>query len=132
MSKYMTFDSQAFANADLLIDALSDLGFTDVARGQDLALEGWDRRDKRTADIVIRRSGVKDKRLLGDIGFQKTALGYVVVIDDMDLNYKLGRDWITKLQTSYHEAAARKMAKKLGGTLTRELIGKTIKIRVRF
>jgi len=132
MSKYMTFDSQAFANADLLIDALSDLGFTDVARGQDLALEGWDRRDKRTADIVIRRSGVKDKRLLGDIGFQKTALGYVVVIDDMDLNYQLGRDWITKLQTSYHEAAARKMAKKLGGTLTRELIGKTIKIRVRF
>lgn len=132
MSKYMTFDSQAFANADLLIEALSDLGFTDVARSQDLALEGWDRRDKRTADIVIRRSGVKDKRLLGDIGFQKTASGYVAVIDDMDLNYKLGRDWITRLQTNYHEAAARKMAKKLGGTLTRELIGKTVKIRVKF
>ena len=132
MSKYMTFDSQAFANADLLIDALSDLGFTNVARGQDLVLEGWDRRDKRTADIVIRRSSVKDKRLLGDIGFQRTTLGYVAVIDDMDLNYKLGRDWITKLQTSYHEAAARKMAKKLGGTLTRELIGKTVKIRVKF
>lgn len=128
----MTFDSQAFANADLLIEALSDLGFTDVARSQDLALEGWDRRDKRTADIVIRRSGVKDKRLLGDIGFQKTASGYVAVIDDMDLNYKLGRDWITRLQTNYHEAAARKMAKKLGGTLTRELIGKTVKIRVKF
>lgn len=132
MSKYMTFDSQAFANADLLIDALSDLGFTDVDRGQHLALEGWDRRAKRNADIVIRRSGMKDKRLLGDIGFQKTASGYVAVIDDMDLNYKLGRDWITKLQTSYQEAAARKMAKKLGGTLTRELIGKTVKIRVKF
>lgn len=132
MSKYMTFDSQAFAKGDLLIDALSDLGFTDVARGQDLVLEGWDRRDKRTADIVIRRSALKDKRLLGDIGFQRTASGYVAVIDDTDLNYKLGRDWITKLQTSYHEAAARKMAKKLGGTLTRELIGKTVKIRVKF
>ncbi|MBE7516074.1 MAG: DUF1257 domain-containing protein [Chloracidobacterium sp.] len=132
MSKYMTFDSQAFANADLLIDALSDLGFTNVTRGQDLVLEGWDRRDKRTADIVIRRSCVKDKRLLGDIGFQRTASGYVTVIDDMDLNYKLGRDWMTKLQTSYHEAAARKMAKKLGGSLTRELIGKTVKIRIKF
>lgn len=128
----MTFDSQAFANADLLIDALSDLGFTNVARGQDLVLEGWDRRDKRTADIVIRRLGVKDKRLLGDIGFQRTASGYVAIIDEMDLNYKLGRDWITKLQTSYHEAAARKMARKFGGTLTRESNGKTVKIRVKF
>ena len=37
-----------------------------------------------------------------------------------------------ELQNSYHEAAARKMAKKLGGTLIKERVGKTIKIRVKF
>ena len=132
MSKYMTFESQTFANEDLLLEALADLGFTSVARGKELALNGWNSRDQRTAEIVIRRADVKNHRLLGDIGFQKTAAGYVPVIDDMDLNYKLGRDWVTKLQTSYHEAAAKKMAKKLGGTLVREQIGKTVKIRVRF
>lgn len=132
MSKYMTFESQTFASEDLLLEALAELGFTSVARGKEIPLNGWDKRDKKTAYIVIRRSDTKDKGLLGDIGFQKTASGYVAVIDDMDLNYKLGRDWLTKLQTSYHEAAAKKMAKRLGGTLIREQIGKTVKIRVRF
>ncbi|MFZ1700883.1 MAG: DUF1257 domain-containing protein [Pyrinomonadaceae bacterium] len=132
MSKYMTFESQTFANEDLLLEALAELGFTSVARGKGIPLNGWNRSDKRTAEIVIRRADVKNHRLLGDIGFKKTVSGYTVVIDDMDLNYKLGRDWVTKLQTSYHEAAAKKMAKKLGGTLIREQIGKTIKIRVRF
>lgn len=132
MSKYMTFESQTFANEELLLMALAELGFSSVERGKELSLNGWSRRDKQTAEIVIRRADVKNHRLLGDIGFKKTASGYSVVIDDMDLNYKLGRDWVTKLQTSYHEAAAKKMAKKLGGTLVREQIGKTVKIRVRF
>ena len=132
MSKYMTFESQTFANEELLLMALAELGFSSVERGKELSLNGWSSRDKQTAEIVIRRVDVKNHRLLGDIGFKKTASGYSVVIDDMDLNYKLGRDWVTKLQTSYHEAAAKKMAKKLGGTLVREQIGKTVKIRVRF
>lgn len=132
MSKYMSFEAEAFANAPLLIDALRELGFTNIAQGENLLLKGWDKRDARNADIVIRRSDVKNHRLLGDIGFQKTPKGYVAVIDDMDLNYSLGRDFVKRLQTQYHEAAARKMAKKLGGTLIREHIGKTIKIRVKF
>ncbi len=132
MSKYMTFESQTFANEELLLEALTELGFTSVTRGKEIPLNGWSRSDKQTAEIVIRRANVKNHGLLGDIGFKKTASGYTVVIDDMDLNYKLGRDWVTKLQTSYHEAAAKKMAKKLGGTLIREQIGKTVKIRVRF
>lgn len=132
MSKYMTFESQTFANEELLLEALSDLGLTSVVRGKNLPLNGWNRHDKRTADIVIRREVLKDRRLLGDIGFQETSSGYVPIIDDMDLNYRLGRDFVTKLQTGYHEAAAKKMAKKLGGTLTREQVGKTVKIRIRF
>ncbi len=132
MSKYMTFESQTFPNESLLLEALAELGFSSVVRGDNLPMNGWDKREARTAEIVIRRTDIKHLRLLGDIGFKKTASGYAAVIDDMDLNYKLGRDWLTKLQTSYHEAAAKKMAKKLGGTLLREQIGKTVKIRIKF
>lgn len=128
----MSFESQSFANGELLLEALSEVGFESVIQGKDLPLDGWDKREKRTADIVIRRSDVRNYHLLSDIGFQKTAAGYIAVIDDMDLDYRLGRDFVTKLQSRYHEAAARKMAKRLGGTLTKEQVGKTIKIRVKF
>jgi hypothetical protein len=132
MSKYMTFESQSFANGDLLVEALSDLGFTTVTQGKELPLDGWDKRNARTADIIIRQRDVKSHHLLADIGFQKTASGYVAVIDDMDLDYRLGKDFVVRLQNQYHEAGARNMAKKLGGTLVKERIGKTIKIRVKF
>lgn len=132
MSKYMTFESQSFANGDLLLEALADLGFNTVTQGPDLALDGWDKRNARTADIIIRRKDVKSHHLLADIGFQKTSSGYVAVIDDMDLDYRLGKDFVVRLQNQYHEAAARKMARKLGGTLVKERVGKTIKIRVKF
>ncbi len=128
----MTFESQSFANEDLLLEALSDIGFTVVAQGKDLPLDGWDKRNARTADIVVRRRDVKNHHLLADIGFQKTASGYVAVVDDMDLDYRLGKDFVIRLQNHYHEAAARKMAKKLGGTLLKEQVGQTIKIRVKF
>ena len=89
MSKYMAFDAEAFANRDLLIEALKEMGFEQITVGTDLPLQGWDKRDNRVADVVIRRSDVKGMHLLGDIGFQKTAKGYVAVVDDMDLDYRL-------------------------------------------
>lgn len=128
----MTFESQSFANEELLLEALSDVGFTAVAKGKDLPLDGWDKRNAQTADIVIRRRDVKNHHLMADIGFQKTASGYVAVVDDMDLDCRLGKDFVIRLQNHYHEAAARKMAKKLGGTLLKEQVGQTIKIRVKF
>lgn len=132
MSKYMTFDSQSFANRDLLLEALAESGFASPAVGTDIPLEGWDKRNPQTADIVIRRRDVNGRPLLSDIGFQKTTQGYIAIIDDMDLFGRLGKDFVIRLQNSYHEAAARKMATKLGGTLIKEQIGKTIKIRVKF
>ena len=132
MSKYMTFESQSFPNRDLLLEALGECGFAYPAQGSNLPLEGWDKRNPQSADIVIRRRDVEGQSLLGDIGFQKTPSGYVAVIDDMDLAYRLGKDFVIRLQNGYHEAAARKMAKKLGGTLIKERVGKTIKIRVKF
>jgi hypothetical protein len=132
MSKYMSFESEAFANRELLVEALGEMGFDQITVGTDILLQGWDKREQRIADVVIRRADVKNHRLLGDIGFQKTTKGYVAVVDDMDLDYRLGRDFIQKLQTQYHEATARKMAKRLNGTLVKERIGQTIKIRVKF
>jgi hypothetical protein len=132
MSKYMTFESQSFPNRELLLEALAECGFASPTQGSNLPLEGWDKRDPQTADIVIRRRDVMGQSLLGDIGFQKTAIGYVAIIDDLDLAHRLGKDFVIRLQNSYHEAAARKMAKKLGGTLIKERVGKTIKIRVKF
>lgn len=132
MSKYMTFDSQSFPNRDLLLDALAECGFASPTVGTDTPLEGWDKRNPQTADIVIRRRDVNGRPLLSDIGFRKTEQGYIAIIDDMDLFGRLGKDFVIRLQNSYHEAAARKMAKKLGGTIIKEQIGKTIKIRVKF
>ena len=132
MSKYLTFDSQSFPNRDLLLEALAECGFASPTVGTDIPLEGWDKRDPQTADVVIRRREVHEQSLLGDIGFRKSSKGYVAVIDDMDLSFRLGKDFIVRLQNSYHEAAARKMAKKLGGTLVNERIGKTLKIRIKY
>lgn len=132
MSKYMSFESEAFASRELLVAALKEMGFEKVEEGTDLLLDGWDKRDQRTADLVVRKRDVLAQRLLSDIGFQKTAKGYVAVLDDMDLDYRLGRDFVRRLQTHYHEATAQKMAKKLGGTLLKERVGNTIKIRVKY
>lgn len=132
MSKYMAFETEAFANRELLVEALKEMGFEKITVGTDILLQGWDKREARAADVVIRRNDVKNQRLLGDIGFQKTSKGYVAIVDDMDLDYRLGRDFIQRLQTQYHEATARKMAKSLGGTLIKQQVGKTVKIRVKF
>ncbi len=132
MSKYMSFESEAFANRELLVEALKEMGFEEVTVGIDLLLQGYDKRDQRSADVVIRRESIKSQRFLGDIGFQKTAKGYSLVVDDMDLDYRLGRDFLKRLQTQYHEATARKMAKRLGGTLIKKTVGKTIKVTVKF
>lgn len=132
MSKYMSFESETFTNRELLVEALKEMGFDDITVGTDLLLQGYDKRDQRLADVIIRRNSVKSHWLLGDIGFQKTAKGYSLVVDDMDLDYRLGRDFLKRLQTNYHEATARKMAKRLGGTLVKKTIGKTIKVTVKF
>lgn len=132
MSKYMSFESETFTNRELLVEALNEMGFDDITVGTDLLLQGYDKRDQRSADVVIRRDSIKSQRFLGDIGFQKTAKGYSMVVDDMDLDYRLGRDFLKCLQTQYHEATARKMAKRLGGTLIKKTVGKTIKVTVKF
>lgn len=132
MSKYMSFESEVFTNRELLVEALKEMGFEDVTVGEDLLLQGYDRRDQRLADVVIRRDSIKNQRFYGDIGFQKTKQGYSLIVDDLDLSNRLGSDFLKRLQTQYHEATARKMAKNLRGVLTKQTVGKTIKITVKY
>jgi hypothetical protein len=132
MSKYMSFESEVFTNRELLIEALKEMGFEDVTVGEDLLLQGYDKRDQRLADVVIRRESIKNQRFYGDIGFQKTKQGYSLIVDDLDLSYRLGNDFLKRLQTNYHEGVARKMAKNLRGALTKQTVGKTIKITVKY
>lgn len=132
MSKYMSFDSEVFANRELLVEALKEMGFEDVTVGTNLLLQGYDRRDQRLADVVIRRDSIKNQRFYGDIGFQKTKQGYSLIVDDLDLSNRLGNDFLKRLQTQYQEATARKMAKNLHGALTKQTVGKTIKITVKY
>ncbi len=56
MSKYLAFESEAFANRELLVEALKEMGFGQITEGTDLLLQGWDKRDNRVADVVIRRT----------------------------------------------------------------------------
>lgn len=128
----MQFGDKVFANQEVLTEALKAMGFETVETGENLPLNGWDKREKQVADVIVRKTAVQKMHLLGDIGFQKTDKGYVAVIDDMDLDYKLGRDFVTRLQTSYHEIAAQKMAQRLNGTILRERVGSTVKIRIKY
>lgn len=132
MSKYMSFESEVFTNRELLVESLKEMGFEDVTVGEDLLLQGYDMRDQRLADVVIRRDSIKNQRFYGDIGFQKTKQGYSLIVDDLDLSNRLGSDFLKRLQTQYHEATARKMAKNLRGLLTKQTVGKTIKITVKY
>ncbi|MBK7935087.1 MAG: hypothetical protein IPK01_16780 [Acidobacteria bacterium] len=132
MSKYMTFDSQAFPNRELLLEALAECGFASPTVGTDIPLEGWDKRDPQTADIVIRRREVQGRSLLGDIGFPENVKRAMLPSSTTWILITLGKGLCGQAQNSYHEAAARKMAKQLGGTLIKERIGKTLKIRIKY
>ncbi len=132
MSKYMLFESEVFTNRELLVEALKEMGFENITVGTDILLQGYDKRDQRLAEVVIRRESIKNQRFYGDIGFQKTKQGYSLIVDDLDLSNRLGSDFLKRLQTQYHEATARKMAKNLRGTLAKQTVGKTIKITVKY
>ena len=132
MSKYMSFESEVFTNRELLVEALKEMGFENITVGTDILLQGYDKRDQRLAEVVIRRESIKNQRFYGDIGFQKTKQGYSLIVDDLDLSNRLGSDFLKRLQTQYHEATARKMAKNLRGALTKQTVGKTIKITVKY
>ena len=131
MSKYLVFTDLVFKDRALLLAALADLGYTEVEEGEALALYGYlgDRRPE-TAEIVVRRKSLGSAS--NDLGFARTAEGFVPVISEYDHRVLHGGQFLVKLRTAYHERVVEEVKRRLHGTAQRVVEGHLIKIRVRY
>jgi hypothetical protein len=131
VSKFLTFNDICFTNKEALIAALAEVGFPDVEVGDEMHLYGYhgDVRPE-TADIVVRRKHIGYSS--NDLGFTKTEKGYVPIISDYDKTGRLGQQWRANLQTAYNERSVKTIAQKLRGSVKREQVGGTIRLRVRY
>ena len=131
MSKYLVFNDVVFKDRRLLLAALADLGYTEVEEGQALPLYGYqgDRRPE-TAELVVRR------RYLGaasnDLGFARTAEGYVPIVSEYDQRTLHGGRFLVALRTAYSERVIEEVRRRLHGTARRTLEGSVVKVTVRF
>ena len=127
MSKYLTFPEMTFANLDLLLAALKQLGY-EYESGTNLRLNGWGSQ-RRTADVVIRKDVIG--ATYGDVGFQKTPDGYIAIMDDIDVRYIRNGNFLVDLKVEYGEQFSAQLATNVHGTTMRRVEGKKIKITVR-
>lgn len=127
----MTFTGTAFKDRECLLNALAECGYGTVEEGEALSLYGYqgDRRAE-TAQIVIRRKFIGSAS--NDLGFQKTENGYVPVISEYDQRYMMQGKFLTNLRTNYNLKSVEKLARSLRGTLHKERVGSTIKIRIKY
>jgi Protein of unknown function (DUF1257) len=131
VSKYLTFPDIVFKDRRLLLAALADLGYPEVEEGEALPLYGYhgDRRPE-TAEIVIRRQHVGS--LSNDIGFSRTAQGYVPFVSEYDQHAVHGGQFLVKVRTGYSERVVEEVTRRLHGSAQRQVEGSVVKIRVRF
>jgi hypothetical protein len=131
MSKFLTFADVCFKTRELLLAALTEIGYQTVEEGTNLSLYGYqnDRR-KETAEIVIRRQHVGASS--NDIGFKLTETGYVPIISEFDQSYTQDGNFITNLRVAYNTQVAVKAQARLRGAILREVQGRTAIIRVRY
>lgn len=127
----MTFTEAAFLDRESLLQALAECGYETVEEGSALSLYGY-RGDRRaeTAQIVVRRQFIGSAS--NDLGFLKTDAGYVPVISEYDRRYMMEGKFLAHLRTNYNLKSAEKLARRLRGTLHRERVGSTIKIRIKY
>ena len=127
----MTFTSTAFKDHECLVQALSECGYGTVEEGESLSLYGYqgDRRPE-TAQIVVRRKFISSAS--NDLGFQKTENGYIPVISEYDRSFMMQGKFLTKLRTNYNLKSTEKLARSLRGSLHKERVGSTIKIRIKY
>ena len=131
MSKYLLFQDYALKDRRLLLAALADLGYAQVEEGEALPLYGYEG-DQRpeTAEIVVRR------RYLGaasnDVGFARTAEGYVPVVSEYDQRALHGGQFLVKLRTAYSERVVEEVRRRLHGTARRTVEDGVVRITVRY
>ncbi len=131
VSKYLAFSDIVFKDRRLLLAALSDLGYREVEEGERLPLFGYqgDRRPE-TAEIVVRRDHIGS--LSNDIGFTRTAEGYIPLVSEYDQRVVHGGQFLPKLRTAYSEHVVEVIKHRLHGSAQRRVEGSVIKITVRF
>ena len=83
-----------------------------------------------TAALVVRR------RHLGaasnDVGFARTAEGYVPVLSEYDRRALHGGQFLVKLRTAYSERVVEEVGRRLHGTSRRTVEGGIVRITVRY
>ena len=131
MSKYLSFVEQCYPDRQLLVAALAVLGYAEVEEGEALPLYGYegDRRPE-TAEIVVRRRHIG--RASNDLGFARTAQGYIPIISEYDQQTLLGGQFLVRLRTAYSELVVEEVNRRLLGTARRSVEGTLVKIRVRY
>ena len=131
MSKYICFTDVTFKDQRLLVAALAALGYTEVEQGERLPLHGYqgDVRSE-TAEIVIRRQHVGSAS--NDLGFTRTAQGFVPIISEYDQRMLHGGDLLVRLRSAYSEQVVEEVRRRLHGTARRAVEGSLVKIRVRY
>src|SRR5687767_6805685 len=131
MSKYLVFQDYVLKDRRLLLAALADLGFSEIKEGEQIPLYGYqgDRRPE-TAEIVVRR------QLIGpasnDLGFTRTAAGYMPIVSEYDQRALLAGQLLPRLRTAYSEAAVEEIRRRLHGTTRRTVESGVVTIRVRY
>ena len=131
MSKYLVFRDVVFKDRRLLLAALADLGYTEVEEGEALPLYGYqgDRRPE-TAEIVVRRRHLGSAS--NDLGFARTAAGYVPIVSEYDQRVLHGGQLLVKLRTAYSERVVEEVRRRLHGTARRSVEGDVVRITVRY
>ena len=131
MSRYLQFDDCLLRNRNLLVAALSDLGYAHVEVGEALTLYGYQGDDRsETAEVVVRRRHLGSAS--NDLGFKHTAAGYVPVISEYDQQALHGGQLLAKLRTAYSERVVAEVTRRVRGTARRTVDGGVVKIRVRY
>lgn len=131
MSKYLVFPDIVFKDRQLLLAALTDLGYGEVEEGENLPLFGYqgDQRPE-TAEIVVRRHHLGAAS--NDLGFTRTPHGYVPIVSEYDQHRLHSGQFVVTLRTTYSERVVEAITRRLRGTARRSVEGHVVKIRVRF
>ena len=121
MSKYNEIKTE-YRDAECLVEALHDVGYTDVEVHETaLNLYGYhgDLRQQK-AHIIVRRKHISQSA--NDLGFLRQPDGsYAQIVSDFDQG-KHNATWNAKLKAAYGERGAMKVARKKGY----HFLGKTV------
>lgn len=137
MSKYHTYTQAVFPSLELLLAALAELGYPRerVELGAALPLFGFggDQRAE-VAEVVVRRRWLHSAS--NDVGFTRTAAGYVPIVSEWDAGYlrrRHGEEFVVALRKAYGRAVIAEARARLRGSLRPAVRqGTTTKIVLRF